>query len=602
MSNPLIDIIIAHHGERFNGTMPMLDMLMMQSCVNKNDFRVTFITDTCWSDHIMDDALDAYGKHMDLNFLICDGTSLAEHYNCGLVNSTADWVMFCHYDDLLADVCSLRMLLDCLPTDDCDLIWTKVARETRWVTGSLYVNCVKEADFSCTCGKMYRRQFLTEKDITFSLKVDLHTEAIFNTIVIDETEPSRIKHLTTEIYPYFKRFTKNGRKHTPAGSRLYLDSITLRADVTASDLQARGKQYEADRTLTEAICQMYHSVYRPETDSKELLPDMIDFYRNNRDVLNQIAPSDLEVILASTEAEMINYIQNCYNEQRAEYYFVNDNITFEDWLKQMDALAEGKKETEQAPADLSSDPHVVVYCGTRNVYENMVDSLKSLLCNTPVDAVYFLTEDDTFPYDLPDIVRNVNVSNQTWFPPDGPNYDNCWTWMCMVRAAYPELFPQYSKVLSLDIDVVIKDNVSDLWNYDMSDYYIAGVPEPVRQKKSGDPVYINFGICMMNLDKLRADNKQAEIIDMLNRKKLDCPEQTAFNTACAGKILPLPNEYNVTPYSHITGAACTERIVHYAGQKFWRYYSSVKQYADMNWNEIMQRQNELKRTDAYRKA
>ena len=223
----------------------------------------------------------------------------------------------------------------------------------------------------------------------------------------------------------------------------------------------------------------------------------------------------------------------------------------------------------------------------------MSDSLKSLLCNTPVDKVYFLIEDDEFPFELPEIVQCINVRDQKYFPPDGPNYDNSWTWMCMIRAAYPEMFPKYSRVLSLDIDVVVKDDISDLWDYDMTDYYIAGVPEPIRQKKSGDPVYINFGVCMMNLDKLRKDGKQQEIISMLNQKKLDCPEQTAFNTACAGKILALSNEYNVTPYSHITGVPNTERVIHYAGQKFWRYYSSVKQFANMKWKDVMAKQKEL---------
>ena len=85
--------------------------------------------------------------------------------------------------------------------------------------------------------------------------------------------------------------------------------------------------------------------------------------------------------------------------------------------------------------------------------------------------------------------------------------------MCMMRADYPELFPEYSRILSLDIDVVINDNVSDLWDYDLTDYYLAGVPERQRQKSSADPLYINFGVVMMNLDKLRHDRKRDEIVN-----------------------------------------------------------------------------------------
>ena len=166
--------------------------------------------------------------------------------------------------------------------------------------------------------------------------------------------------------------------------------------------------------------------------------------------------------------------------------------------------------------------------------------------------------------------------------------------MCMIRTAFPEMFSQYDKVLSLDIDVIINEDISSLWDYDITDYYLAGVPENFRQKKSSDPMYINFGVVMMNLKKLREDNLQPAMINFLNTQHIDCPEQGTYNRFCANHILPLPNDYNVTVYSHITGDALNEKILHYAGQKFWKHYSHVRQYGIMPWDDVMHRQNELK--------
>ena len=163
----------------------------------------------------------------------------------------------------------------------------------------------------------------------------------------------------------------------------------------------------------------------------------------------------------------------------------------------------------------------------------------------------------------------------------------------VVSAAFSESFQNYDKILSLDVDVVINDNVSDLWDYDISDYYLAGVPERQRQKSASDPLYINFGVVMMNLAKLRQDGMQQKLIHALNTQKFGCPEQDCYNKFCAGHILDLPNDYNFTTYSHITGDAQKERIIHYAGQKFWRHYALVKQYADLSWNEVMKRQAKL---------
>jgi hypothetical protein len=44
---------------------------------------------------------------------------------------------------------------------------------------------------------------------------------------------------------------------------------------------------------------------------------------------------------------------------------------------------------------------VAVYAGTRNIYKDMLPSVKSLLIHSDVDKIYFLIEDDIFPYELP---------------------------------------------------------------------------------------------------------------------------------------------------------------------------------------------------------
>ena len=64
-----------------------------------------------------------------------------------------------------------------------------------------------------------------------------------------------------------------------------------------------------------------------------------------------------------------------------------------------------------------------VYCGTRNLYADMVTAAKSLLHNTDVDKVYFLIEDDIFTHELPPQIETINVSDQTYFSKDSPNYN-----------------------------------------------------------------------------------------------------------------------------------------------------------------------------------
>ena len=606
MSKPVLDIIVTRKDEPWSVCKLFFEMLEMQQCVDFNDIRVIFVD--------MDDSinysvtLSKYSYEV-IHTYLDDYASVADARNAGLKNATAPWVMFCNIDDMLSDVCSMSQYLENIPTDDYDIIWSRMVRQCRWYTGRLYLNKVDGPDFANTDGKLYNREFLVSKNITFP-NDKYYYDYIFNNIVLAESAPFRIAALTTDFYPYYKRYRIGTLRHTVVSAMNMLDSVLKRDIYIIEELDRRGLKWEYHNAIIRALCRQYYAIFQESegTDNVLVFGDALkDFYRKYFSIIKNFPATDVDPIRTEVEMEVVNIIQSMYNEHNLEFYLVNDRRTFDEWLAKLDSQTfpvpdvpvsfggETVKyiEPQEDIQPTEPDPHVVVYCGTYNVYLNMVASLKSLLCTTPVDKVYFLIEDDEFPYEIPDIVECINVKNQTFFPKNGPNYNNSWTYMCMMRAIYPELFSQYKKILSLDIDVVINDDVSDLWDYDLSQVYLAGVPEPQRKTTSSSPDYINFGVVMMNLEKLREDHKQEQIINMLNTKKIDCPEQGAYNRACAYQILPLPADYNYTAYSHITGDAERQRIIHYAGQKFWRCYQLVKQYSDLSWPEIIERQAKL---------
>ena len=186
--------------------------------------------------------------------------------------------------------------------------------------------------------------------------------------------------------------------------------------------------------------------------------------------------------------------------------------------------------------------NVAVYAGTRNIYNKMLTPAKSLLVHSNVDKIYFLIEDDKFPYELPEEIECINVSNQQWFKKDGPNFINPCSYMVLLRAAYTKIFPLLDKVLSIDIDTVVNENISELWDIDLTDYYLAAVEETELTQQEGS--YINMGVAMLNLKKLREDKKDDEMIDALNTYWYRYKEQDCFNDILHGKILLLPSDYN----------------------------------------------------------
>ena len=218
----------------------------------------------------------------------------------------------------------------------------------------------------------------------------------------------------------------------------------------------------------------------------------------------------------------------------------------------------------------------VVYAGTRNVYKDMCPSVKSLLAHNDIDVVYFLIEDDVFPYELPDVVKCINVSKQRFFRVTGPNYQSAKTYMTMMRTALCKLFPELDRVLWLDIDTIVLGDISKLWELPLDDYYFAATKEIGRSTEKS--LYTNVGVSMYNLEKMR-DGMADQVINALNSKIYRFLEQDALNEFCRGYIFDMPSEYNANEY---TEKVENPKIIHFAATPGWQNLPIVREYADLS--------------------
>lgn len=228
------------------------------------------------------------------------------------------------------------------------------------------------------------------------------------------------------------------------------------------------------------------------------------------------------------------------------------------------------------------------YCGTRNIYEDMETSAKSLVANSSVDRVHFIIEDDEFPRPLPDFIECHNVKNQPWFMSKGPNMNSQYTYMAMMRIALCHVLPKVDKVLSLDADTIVMQNADDIWNIPLDGYYLSSCEEWHRTKDGLQ--YCNFGVVLYNLDKLR-DGKADECIEVLNKRQFTWVEQDVGNYLCQGRIQPMPARFNSCWWTDKN--APNPVIKHYAGVKRhnWIYEPDVLHWKSLNWDDVMELRN-----------
>lgn len=208
----------------------------------------------------------------------------------------------------------------------------------------------------------------------------------------------------------------------------------------------------------------------------------------------------------------------------------------------------------------------VVYSLTRNLYPYLMGAIRSLLDHNDDVMIYVMAEDDELPFEIPCPHEILNMSGQTFFPADGPNMKNGFTYMAMLRAATPLLIPE-DRAIQLDIDTIVCDSLRPIWEMDLSDKWIAWCPETFGKWKPFGPKYYNFGVAVLNLRQLREDNAPAYMIRTLNTVQVPFIDQDIMNMfAVPEKSVDLPVRYNE---SFCCGQTENPAIVHFAGFPDW---------------------------------
>lgn len=153
----------------------------------------------------------------------------------------------------------------------------------------------------------------------------------------------------------------------------------------------------------------------------------------------------------------------------------------------------------------------------------------------------------------------------TYLPLDEKLFAACdvkraqWTLSIFGRYLIPKLIPE-DKVLYLDCDVMVRGSLQDLWETDLTDYYIAGVPDynvifrgRLKERFGADfkvEEYVNSGVLLINNQKWRAENLFEKLLDysVKNASSLQYPDQDAINFICREHKKMLPDYYNVRSY------------------------------------------------------
>lgn len=136
------------------------------------------------------------------------------------------------------------------------------------------------------------------------------------------------------------------------------------------------------------------------------------------------------------------------------------------------------------------------------------------------------------------------------------------------------------KLLYLDIDMMAGDDISKLYNIDIENYEYAAVKE-----KYGcwliRPDYINAGMLLLNMKKIRETKLLEKARDLLKRKKLLFADQSAIYWNTQKKLL-LPRKFNEQSKFNRKDTV----ICHFCKRLMFRPYPHTENFKQWNIEEV----------------
>lgn len=253
----------------------------------------------------------------------------------------------------------------------------------------------------------------------------------------------------------------------------------------------------------------------------------------------------------------------------------------------------------------------IVLASDDNYAQHVAVLAASVLSNTKAKVNIHLLSDAVSKERLTLINNTVQSRGSTLRVYDMSSYDcfdNLFTSGHISKAAYfrldiANILPEeVNKVIYMDVDLLVLQDIAELWQYDLQGRPLAAVPDYgimaskrlMKQKQNviglpTDSLYFNSGVVIMDLEQWRKYDYAKQVIDLAAVGNLPHHDQDALNKVFVENWMALPLKWNVIPpvfnlFSKILlngdlrknaiAARKDKAILHFAGRyKPWEFDS-----------------------------
>lgn len=196
---------------------------------------------------------------------------------------------------------------------------------------------------------------------------------------------------------------------------------------------------------------------------------------------------------------------------------------------------------ESLKANRMPSAHYVAHVICRGVGDDGITEIERAACDC-LDIEIMRRDELPVPQETISLVRHVSPT-------------------AIFKFFLPEMFPQLDRILYLDSDILILDDLQALWQEDVSMCYagvvcdnqtVVGQDAHLKWLDFKHRRYFNSGVMLLNLRRMRKDGITAKLMDYRVNGKNRFMDQDALNVVFDGCVKFLPLRYNCLNWLFIT--------------------------------------------------
>jgi len=295
----LLDLFITHWTEPWEVGRRGFQMLACQRLVDWSQIRITLVHDGTKK------FPKRYFKDypFKVNQVSIPHGGIAAARNWCIDHSEAEWIKWNDFDDTFANVYAMRDIMNVLTDKNCDLLWF----ELLWEDGDKNnVQIRKERDPVFVHNKVFRRQFLLDKQIRFNEKLTWCEDSAFLALVEMDINHQRIGKIKTQLPIYLYMIRQGSLCNRPEIKFRNLQSFFLRHCYVAEEFLKRGMIDQYNTMCVRVMADSYYTLNKSPgitEDKSEHEKRVWKWFDEHREPFHACRPEMIDLVMAAVNRE-----------------------------------------------------------------------------------------------------------------------------------------------------------------------------------------------------------------------------------------------------------------------------------------------------------